>query len=537
MEAQSLHIQGDHKINFEPASIFDLEGPPSPGPLPTMAFLSPWQAAQWRAFGSIEPFGALIRRSFDQGTVKRPDETAKAHAMRVDWHRRFDEAEQEVRELLALGRLSASGRKPVHTDAGRALNQPAPEHVAIPAEVFRNKELAFGPQGELKARIGLLGAMFPPYEVRGTDADPGIPLYFDVQIPTAELLAAWELMQFAPTLGHEATDAVSMGSGGPVWWDQYEAERWIALRGRSPSPISHPWRLLPAPETLDALANRAEGRIYQPDWKQHLVQGWFNYHDGTGCDRTAVRNVWGGAAGRAYEKRAELRRLMRAWNAAGLIAADLPTRARGFAVLIQARRAKEAAAKAELLATIRSGRLPIFGRRPAREGLGNATMDPAEPYELIPMEVFADHKLILHANTVTVPPGSREAKQDQDRRNARRRQGPANLSSPAIYPLYVEIRFRVLDVRQLWKPLSEASKTHLTAKAETDLEAWLVERMKLEPGNPPGKAAVKLEAEAAGYKASNEGFKRAYANAVKRADTPAWSRPGRKSKGVNRKGR
>jgi hypothetical protein len=54
--------------------------------------------------------------------------------------------------------------------------------------------------------------------------------------------------------------------------------------------------------------------------------------------------------------------------------------------------------------------------------------------------------------------------------------------------------------------------------------------MRANPDNPPGKAVIRREAEAAGHVVSARAFLRAYANAVKTAGTPAWSAPGRKSK-------
>jgi hypothetical protein len=69
-----------------------------------------------------------------------------------------------------------------------------------------------------------------------------------------------------------------------------------------------------------------------------------------------------------------------------------------------------------------------------------------------------------------------------------------------------------------------------TIAAERRLEAWLVEKMRANPDNPPGKAVIRREAEAAGHVVSARAFLRAYANAVKAAGAPAWSAPGRKSK-------
>jgi hypothetical protein len=66
--------------------------------------------------------------------------------------------------------------------------------------------------------------------------------------------------------------------------------------------------------------------------------------------------------------------------------------------------------------------------------------------------------------------------------------------------------------------------------AETRLEVWLTKMMKANPGNPQGKAAIVEAAALAGHKVSVRGFKRAWANAVRAADAPAWSAAGRKSK-------
>jgi hypothetical protein len=91
-------------------------------------------------------------------------------------------------------------------------------------------------------------------------------------------------------------------------------------------------------------------------------------------------------------------------------------------------------------------------------------------------------------------PWSREWRQDQDRRGALDGRVSADLASPAAYPLYVEVRFRVRDVRRLWKanPLRVApnkSKHVSEAKLKSTAEALTAEL-------PPGvrideKAAIK----------------------------------------------
>ncbi|TCZ64300.1 hypothetical protein [Roseicella aquatilis] len=69
-----------------------------------------------------------------------------------------------------------------------------------------------------------------------------------------------------------------------------------------------------------------------------------------------------------------------------------------------------------------------------------------------------------------------------------------------------------------------------TIAAETRLEKWLAAQMRTNPNNPPGKAAIKAEAKEAGHLVSERAFARAFGNAVRAADAPAWSAPGRKSK-------
>ena len=74
-------------------------------------------------------------------------------------------------------------------------------------------------------------------------------------------------------MNDEAAGGDKSGQPAPAWWDAYEAQRWVAFRGLRPPSLPHPWGLLPSPDALDALADRAEGRTYRPDWKEHLVHG------------------------------------------------------------------------------------------------------------------------------------------------------------------------------------------------------------------------------------------------------------------------
>jgi hypothetical protein len=80
-------------------------------------------------------------------------------------------------------------------------------------------------------------------------------------------------------------------------------------------------------------------------------------------------------------------------------------------------------------------------------------------------------------------------------------------------------------------PTGAVAQASSTVAAEKRLTDWLVQLMRANPDNPPGKTKVKKMATAERHTFSGEGFKRAYANAVTVAGTPKWSAAGRKSKG------
>src|SRR3954447_20167417 len=83
---------------------------PATVPLPDELFIAPWEAAHWRAFGTWDYCDKLHRRSFDQGTVRLPEDTDDTHNERVRLHRLLDSGEGEVRTLLAFGRVTLTGR-------------------------------------------------------------------------------------------------------------------------------------------------------------------------------------------------------------------------------------------------------------------------------------------------------------------------------------------------------------------------------------------------------------------------------------------
>ena len=102
------------------------------------------------------------------------------------------------------------------------------------------------------------------------------------------------------------------------------------------------------------------------------------------------------------------------------------------------------------------------------------------------------------------------------------------------------IRFEAAEVRRLWPRDARTPEEHgaapsqlrvaSTIAAEKRLEDWLTDKMRANPDNSPGKAVIKAEAEAVGHSVSERAFMRAFANAVKAAEAPAWSAPGNKSK-------
>ena len=159
-------------------------------PSEQVKFVTPWQAALWRAFGNIEPIDDLLPRSFDQGTVKLLDENDSAYKKRLELHRRFDLAEREVMDALATEALSASGSLPIREDGQRGFEASLICKLLSPV-VFRRHDLAFGPTGEVRPRVGVLAGLFCALHLRGTEADLGVPLFYNVRIPVADLFKVW----------------------------------------------------------------------------------------------------------------------------------------------------------------------------------------------------------------------------------------------------------------------------------------------------------------------------------------------------------
>ena len=171
-------------------------------PFPEAERIAPWVATSWRAFGTLEaPEHIAEHRSFDQGTVRLPDETEARHRARLDEHKRFDAAEREVLNLLACGQVEAMGQPPA---AGVPHKPKLGGHAKVPASTFADLELAFDPSGTLSARFAFFERLFPPLGVRGTEASPEHPLWFDLLIEAAGLRKAWGIAsanQPEPTAG------------------------------------------------------------------------------------------------------------------------------------------------------------------------------------------------------------------------------------------------------------------------------------------------------------------------------------------------
>lgn len=184
----------------------------SPLPYPDAPHWLAWNAASWRAFGTLDTPRHIIRhRSFDDGTVQLPDEPDSDYAARQGEHRRFDGAERELMDLLASGRVKATGRPPARAN-GQQLYHAARDPVVIPAITFLNQQLAFTSCGELIDRVPSLKRLFPKHELHGSDADPRFPLYHHVLIEAAGLREAW--VALPPFLPKTPTAVYRTGAAG-----------------------------------------------------------------------------------------------------------------------------------------------------------------------------------------------------------------------------------------------------------------------------------------------------------------------------------
>ncbi len=185
--AKIVHIQVKDGEDADPPFNFDPPNGSVDLPSKQAHFVSPWEAALWVAFGSIEHLGDLLPRSFDHGLERRSDDTDETLAARRDLHTRFDAAEGDVRDALIAGDLVADGVKSVG-QAGRY--KAGSERSAIAGSVFQNSELAFDPSGHLIWRRPLMDRLFPD-DLRGTEADAGLPLWMQVWISAGQVTKLW----------------------------------------------------------------------------------------------------------------------------------------------------------------------------------------------------------------------------------------------------------------------------------------------------------------------------------------------------------
>jgi hypothetical protein len=175
-------------------------------------------------------------------------------------------------------------------------------------------------------------------------------------------------------------------------------------------------------------------------------------------------------------------------------------------LLRRVREAQDAAGDA-FLAMLRAGRLVAW----AREG------SPLAPLRRIPADAWATLRLVHVEEGRAQGPGVKLF-------------GIRVAPAAALQPAASAGEPKAEAAAEPATPAPAPAPVASTIAAERRLEAWLVERMRANPDNPPGKAAIRREAEAAGHTVSARAFLRAFANAVKTAGTPAWSAPGRKSK-------
>ena len=87
-----------------------------------------------------------------------------------------------------------------------------------------------------------------------------------------------------------------------------------------------------------------------------------------------------------------------------------------------------------------------------------------------------------------------------------------------------------VEVFERWADPSEDVAGSLTSAHEFRLKGWLTKEMKAQPNAPKSKAEMQAAAKAAGLTFTTRGFNRSWSEAALRAETPKWSKPGRKSK-------
>jgi len=124
----------------------------------------------------------------------------------------------------------------------------------------------------LIVREATLARMFPPLDVRGTDADPSIPLYFEVLISVAELRAAWGVeTRSAPSLYDQPTTPKTAAA-------EKKFTEWLITRMRA-APNSSPGKPVIIDEAKAAgfsVSARGFGRAWSRAVIEANTPAWSN---------------------------------------------------------------------------------------------------------------------------------------------------------------------------------------------------------------------------------------------------------------------
>lgn len=219
--------------------------------------VSPWEAVHWRAFGSfrppnvgsMDPLPPVMWQRLRK--LRYPGETPADHALRVGQIAARDLAERELKGLLVAGRVTVDGRPAAKDAAGKLLNMPAGVHDAIPGKVFFRDDLSFGIAGTVAPRWTPDARNRSPaaYGGRGDPSPDGVggfnPLFFDVLIPVADLLAVWGPEAALPPASTEPDVPETKGKGGRPFahdWAAFdrEVEAWVAKNTLEPPNVRRP---------------------------------------------------------------------------------------------------------------------------------------------------------------------------------------------------------------------------------------------------------------------------------------------------------
>ena len=283
---------------------------------------------------------------------------------------------------------------------------------------------------------------------------------------------------------------------GTIWWTACETYTWVAFREARPigdhiefptKDWSRDWKHWPPKWLSNAFVEIGTGAPWEPDPEVNF---------GPGADIVRAR------ARRIIDETGETAQQLN-----DLLAADIKQCERNQDKLRQAFR--------DVMGAVRARRLAVLARPALHHGKPNISA----VHQVLDPEPFVGPRAIDLFGVVDY------ARLDTNEFDPRQQNDFDFLDYKG--PWFDEVRFNAEQVRALWPALPPAART---IAAERSLEAWLVARMKASPDHSPGAASIKIEAAAAGHHSSLQGFKRAWANAVKNAKTPKWSAPGAKSK-------